>query len=398
MNRITLLVLLLGASITFRAQTVVAPYNPDINNDQLIGVADLFGFLGAFDGPFIPGDVMIDGQSLTEYIAILEEAAANASTDTVTIPLPPGSQAGEMLYWDGAEWSLVPAGNVGEGLILGSDAPGWAKLRTGCTDVNFLEFDEGANVDDGSCTTAVVFGCTDPDYAEFDFNANVDDGSCSVLASTLCVSVNYDGHDYAVAWIGGQCWFAENLRTTVYANGDAIPMDMDDATWDATEEGAAALYGEGSSFCADQSPDFDGCDENAALAGYGRLYNFHACVDERGLCPTGWHVPTNQEWTDLEAFMDSDGYEGLGAVALKATSGWYDNGNGSDVYGFAALPSGARLLDGGFVNAGGYGYWWASTMFDENMAWCRNMSFSGNTLDPFFDLPGFGFGVRCIQD
>ena len=98
MNRITLLVLLLGASLTFRAQTVVIPYNPDANNDQLIGVADLFGFLGAFDGPFVPGDVMIDGQSLTEYIAILEEAAANASTDTVTIPLPPGSQAGEMLY------------------------------------------------------------------------------------------------------------------------------------------------------------------------------------------------------------------------------------------------------------------------------------------------------------
>ncbi|MCH1576551.1 MAG: hypothetical protein L7S67_09770, partial [Flavobacteriales bacterium] len=187
MNRIYLLVLLLGAVSQASAQSVVPPYNPDANGDSAIGAPDLLGLLPLFGTYFTPSEVTVDGQTLTEYIAALEEAAGNATTDTITIPMLPGTAPGQMLYWDGAEWSLVPAGQSGDALLLDGTAPTWRTLRTGCPDSLYLEFDPQATVDDGSCETLIVNGCTDPGYLEFDATANTDDGSCATLDLTACV-------------------------------------------------------------------------------------------------------------------------------------------------------------------------------------------------------------------
>ena len=102
------------------------------------------------------------------------------------------------------------------------------------------------------------------------------------------------------------------------------------------------MYGEGSSFCENYSPNIDACDGAQSLAEYGRLYNWYAVDDARGLCPSGWHVPTDCEWTDLENYITSQGFSGIEGTSLKSTYGWYDGGNGTDNFGFSALPGGYR--------------------------------------------------------
>ncbi|MGB2292435.1 MAG: FISUMP domain-containing protein, partial [Flavobacteriales bacterium] len=146
----------------------------------------------------------------------------------------------------------------------------------GCTDQAYVEYDVAANTDDGSCTTLVVNGCTDPAYVEYDAAANTDDGSCATLIDPNCVDVAMDGHTYSVVQIGGQCWFAENLQTTLYADGSAVPEVIENGIWDVLNTGARCDYG----------------NDPSNVATYGRMYNWYAATDASGLCPTGWHVPT----------------------------------------------------------------------------------------------------------
>jgi subtilisin-like proprotein convertase family protein len=104
-------------------------------------------------------------------------------------------------------------------------------------------------------------------------------------AEWICSNpVNYHGYNYATVEIGEQCWFAENLRTELYMNGDSIPGGLSDGEWGSTTEGAQAVYN----------------NDTPNLSDYGRLYNWYAVDDTRGLCPSGWHVATDDEWTDLE--------------------------------------------------------------------------------------------------
>ena len=177
-------------------------------------------------------------------------------------------------------------------------------------------------------------------------------------------SVFFDSYWYETVLIGDQCWFAENLRTTVYANGDSIPAGLTDYEWVYTINGATAIYGEGSSYCDNYSPDIDARDEAQSVMEYGRLYNRHAVDDARSLCPSGWHVPTDGEWTDLENYISLQGFSGTEGAALKSTYGWTEvfyGSNGTDDFGFSALPGGRRRSNGKFYSAGINGYWWSSS-------------------------------------
>ena len=109
-------------------------------------------------------------------------------------------------------------------------------------------------------------------------------------------------HNYATVPIGEQCWFAENLRSQA-ANGDAIPSSLSDVDWQNTTSGAVTVYGEGSSLCENYSPDGDACDAAWSLNEYGRLYNWYAVDDIRGLCPSDWKVPTNEDWTVMTDYL-----------------------------------------------------------------------------------------------
>ena len=219
-------------------------------------------------------------------------------------------------------------------------------------------------------------------------------GSCAPFSCGD--SVLFDNYWYETVLIGDQCWFAENLRTTMYANGDLIPAGLTDAEWTSATSGATAVYGEGCSFCEHNSPDFDACNDALSLVEYSRLYNGYAVDDARSLCPSGWHVPTVGEWTQLKDYITSQGFAGTEGTALKSTSGW-DTLNGTDDFGFSALPGGVRAsTNGKFDVAGTLGLWWSSSA-DVNSAdyWFLGPSSAF--------LPGnawleYGHSVRCLMD
>ena len=252
-------------------------------------------------------------------------------------------------------------------------------IVNGCTSSFYTEYNASANTDDGSCVTLVVEGCTDAAAANYDPAANTDDGSC---ASNSCSSIEFDDYTYSVVEIGDQCWFAENLRTTVYADDSSIPQVTGSTAWTGLSTGARC--------------DYDNYASNVAT--FGRLYNWYAVDNASGLCPSGWHVPTDGEWTALEDYITAQGFNGTEGTALKSTSGWNSGGNGTDNFGFSALPGGYRYdNNGSFDNAGDVGYWWSSSP-SGGYAWFRVLDFSFPGIYRFDFNPRNGFSVRCLRD
>jgi len=231
-------------------------------------------------------------------------------------------------------------------------------------------------------------------------------------------SVLFDNYWYETVLIGDQCWFAENLRTTVYADGTVIPAGLTDGEWVSTISGATAVYGEGSSGCDNYSPDIDACDEAQSLVEYGRLYNWYAVDDARGLCPSGWHVPSDSDWISLELALGmdeseaiSEGFRGDVGGLLKATHGWWlgePGGNppqeASNSTGFTGLPGGMKNFGIGYDDDGGiYGCWWTSSPSPsiEN-AWNRLLYWYTNHIvrqsEDYWTNRNNGLSVRCLKD
>jgi uncharacterized protein (TIGR02145 family) len=195
-----------------------------------------------------------------------------------------------------------------------------------------------------------------------------------------------DGNEYRTVQIGNQVWFAENLRSSTYRNGDPIPGGLTDEEWTSTTSGAQTVYGEGTTDVLQGSAD-----EVENLEKYGRLYNWYAVNDPRGLCPSGYHVPSVADWQKL---VDELGGEEVAGEALKDDRKW--DGNNSS--GFSALPGGFRYYASGyFYYQGYYGYWWSSSP-DGTLAWYRFL-FSGysNVFRSSFSTR-YGFSVRCVRD
>ena len=204
--------------------------------------------------------------------------------------------------------------------------------------------------------------------------------------------VSYHGYDYTTVQIGEQCWFAENLRGESYSDGEAIPTDLSDSEWAGTAEGAVSVY--------------DG--DMANLSAYGRLYNWYAVEDSRGLCPSGWHIPSDGEFImlELELGMSEDETNGLGwrgtnqGIQLKSNLGWWAGGTGDDSIGFTALPGGNRLPSGGYNAALTDGNWWTSSSSEsqDGQRMERNLDYNRDNIARGNQPSNFGFSVRCIKD
>jgi uncharacterized protein (TIGR02145 family) len=192
--------------------------------------------------------------------------------------------------------------------------------------------------------------------------------------------VGYAGVAYSTVQIGDQCWFAENLRTTTYLNGEAIPQNLSNGDWSITfEEGAMAFYTETTSV---NGP------------AYGGLYSWLVVDDDRGLCPSGWHVPTDVEWTVM---IDLLGGVSVAGGQMKATYGWYYGGNGANSSGFSGLPGGHRDCVGNFFYAGGGGNWWSSSSIGYD-AHYRSLDFEYENVGRGYYCKRGGLSVRCVRD
>jgi uncharacterized protein (TIGR02145 family) len=193
-----------------------------------------------------------------------------------------------------------------------------------------------------------------------------------------------DGNVYHTIKIGTQSWMVENLNTTRYSNGDVIPEVTDASSWIHQTQGALCSY--------NNNPDY------AVI--YGKLYNWYAVNDSRKIAPEGWHVATDAEWTTLINYLGGDKTSG-GKMKEQGNTHWaVPNTAGSNESGFTALPGGFRDDLGEFSTLAG-GYWWSSTLYNENVlsgAWSRNILFNDAGSFRIDVPPVFGQSVRCIKD
>jgi len=189
-----------------------------------------------------------------------------------------------------------------------------------------------------------------------------------------------DADLYESVTIGDQVWMVRNLDVDTFRNGDPIPHAETDEDWDAAWKNKEPAW------CFYKNDPANG-------GKYGKLYNWHAVNDPRGLAPDGWHVPTDDEWTKLEDHLGEEpGHK------LKAATGWNDNGNGSDEVGFAGLPGGFRINNGRFDMLGKLGSFWSSSEGDSDQAWLRAVSNDSRDIlkEKSVKLPGFS--VRCLMN
>ena len=233
--------------------------------------------------------------------------------------------------------------------------------------------------EDGVCAEDEVSGCTDEAASNFNSVATENDGSCTYPSPPQCggaSTVTFDGHTYALVGIGTQCWFAENLRSDNYLNGDPIPGNLNNYQWTAVSYGAQSIHN----------------NSEASLAVYGRLYNWYSIDDARGLCPAGFHVPSDGEWVTL---INGIGGPDLAGSALKSHQPEW---NGSNTSGFSGLPVGYRdYPSGNYYDFGNYAYWWTSSASGAH-PWYHGVGSSPEALRNNDANPRYGFSIRCIQD
>jgi uncharacterized protein (TIGR02145 family) len=203
------------------------------------------------------------------------------------------------------------------------------------------------------------------------------------LESQPGIVKDYDNNLYTTIKIGNQVWIAENLKTTHYANGDAIP--------DGT--GAGNIFSE-----TDPEYWFAYDDDLDNVSNYGRLYTWYTVTDSRNVCPDGWHVPTDAEWTELTDYLGGTSISG-GKLKETGTTHWNSTNTGAtNETGFTALPGGMRNGGGTFYNIGSYGFWWSSTESSTTLSWARSLSYMSTNVYRDGYSKESGYSVRCLRD
>ena len=339
----------------------------------------------------------------------------------------------------GLTMRIFTAGNVGctstnacnydseavhdDGSCLYPDACGECEGNglAGCTDALACNFNEDATCDDGGCDYSCCPGpgcCLDGQHWDWELGgcvitnpADINHDGCVQLNDLLDVlsaygdcgaeptpwlcgeSIEYQGYDYETVQIGEQCWFAENLRAENYSNGDDITFVVEASDWINLGLTGAGVYSY-----------YENDDVNFQV--YGGLYNFYAAVDERGLCPSGWSVPSDLEWMALETFIGvpenqleliewrASGYGPILMSSPEDNPAWV----GTNLVGFNGLPGGYRQSDvfaAGFFDEGAL--WWSSSQENGN-SWFRHLKEGQSGIRRAIGNQLQGFSIRCIKD
>jgi len=200
----------------------------------------------------------------------------------------------------------------------------------------------------------------------FTTNCKKDEDSTSAASVT-----DADGNIYSTVSIGKQVWMKENLKTTKYNDGTPIPNITDYTAWEALSTPSYCWYNN---------------DAASYKAYYGALYNWYA-VNTGKLCPTGWHVPIDIEWTILTTYLGGNGVAGGKLKETSTIYWWSPNTGATNETGFTALPGGERNYDGSYLDVGSYGRWWSSTAI-------RTSTRSWDIISRAYPTGRFGAGRR----
>jgi uncharacterized protein (TIGR02145 family) len=191
-----------------------------------------------------------------------------------------------------------------------------------------------------------------------------------------------EGNRYKTVTIGTQVWMAENLRTTRLNDGTEIPQVDDNNTWTKLTTPACSWY-------------FN--DQEEYKNTFGALYNWYAVSSDK-LCPSGWHVATEEDWNVL--IINQDGLmKAGGRLKAKGTVNWkIPNTDATNETGFTALPGGYRSFEGAFNYLGVSGYWWTSTPYNETSIVFWSLRFRSGAIYKYRGEKVCGFSVRCIKN
>lgn len=199
--------------------------------------------------------------------------------------------------------------------------------------------------------------------------------------------VMYQGKSYNTVEIGTQCWMKENLNV-----GIRIDSTTDQSNNDIIEK-----------YCYHDEPD--SCDIFGGLYQWDEAMQYSTSEGTQGICPDGWHIPTESEWCTLTLYIDptvncsSLGWNGTDVgLKMKSTSGWFNNGNGNNNSGFTAVPGGYRHTNSTFNNLTLNAYFWTSLQYDATMAWRRVFHYNLQTVLRNYDTKANGYSVRCIRN
>ena len=233
-----------------------------------------------------------------------------------------------------------------------------------------------------------------------------EDGELNILDLVIMVNlvlygdagacIDIDGNVYETVQIGDQLWMAENLKVTHFNDGSEITHIINSDDWGNYNEGQYGVY--------DNDPS------NAAI--YGNLYNWYAVDDDRGVCPEGFHAPSDEEFMELEIFLgmseseaNSTGNRGTNEGSKLADnadlwiSGNLENNAEFGMSGFNGLPAGHRLYDNGYYSSmGNFVSYWSSTEHSSNYAWNRELEYHASVVYRFYATKQFGFSIRCLGD
>ncbi|MEX0997881.1 MAG: fibrobacter succinogenes major paralogous domain-containing protein [Flavobacteriaceae bacterium] len=192
-----------------------------------------------------------------------------------------------------------------------------------------------------------------------------------------------DGNVYRfLEMCDGKEWMIENLNVSKYRNGDEIPQVQDPVEWANLKTGAWCYYLKDSSYGAV----------------FGKLYNWYAINDPRGIAPEGWRVATKEDWKQISDCLGGENVAG-GKLKEIGSSHWMSPNVGAvNTSGFSALPGGGRSSKGDFTMVDNLGIYWTKTNYDELQAWIRHLSYSNTYVVEFYNDKRNGFSVRCVKE
>jgi uncharacterized protein (TIGR02145 family) len=202
---------------------------------------------------------------------------------------------------------------------------------------------------------------------------------CSKKTEDHSKVIDIDGNEYDIIEIGAQFWTKQNLKTTRYNDGIAIPKLEEDEDWESSSNGAWSYYN----------------NESSNNNEYGKLYNAYAAMSGK-LCPTGWRIPNNDDWQDLIDFLGGDGLNAGGA--LKSITGWNaPNTGATNTTGFTALPGGSRHYSGIYNQMLEVAYFWSSSSIEDENTLYYGLESSTTSLFSYSVARNYGFSCRCIK-
>ncbi len=357
---------------TFNGPVVYEENHALISNDQGL-VSCVVGMGSPVQGSF----ASIDWGNGAKFLHVLMNGVDLGTQQLMSVPYA--------LYSNNVG---VRVSETGDSLFVGNEAvivPGisaanYALSIAGCLDNAACNYNPQATTDDGSCLI-VAEVCNDN-------NANtindVITADC-VCAGTPSLFVqgngvtDIDGNFYPSIILGTQEWMQQNLQVTKYRNGQALINAVTNSSWNTTN-GAYGIYG----------------GSNVNNTNYGKLYNWYAVNDSRGLCPTGWHVPTTIEWATLENYL---GGTSVAAGKLKTVDGWNTpNLGATNESGFTGLPGGYRFTDGTYWYNLQIAQWWTSTNANTTIAHASRLYYQNEgVINSTYDKK-IGSSVRCLKD